>query len=221
MENNKKVIILLGRPGSGKGTQAELLAKKFKLEYIGSGDLLRKAAKRNDFTGKKIKETIDKGFLVPTPVIFKLWLDKFEELKKEKNLKGIIIDGSPRKILEAYLIDDALDWYGWKDNLKIFLIDISSKEAVNRLTKRRICKKCGKIIPYIGEYKKIKKCPVCGGELVQRADDSLSSIKRRLELFNKEVMKVIRYYQKEKRLIKINGEQSIEDVFKEILKYLK
>ena len=135
----EKIIILLGKSGSGKGTQAELLQEKFNLDYIGSGDLLRGRAKKDDFTGKNLGKVLNSGKLAPTAVILKLWLDKAEQLKNKKNLKGFIMDGNPRKILEAYLIDEALDWYEW--NVRIFLIDISNKEAVWRLTKRRVCKK--------------------------------------------------------------------------------
>lgn len=215
------IIIFLGKPGSGKGTQAELLGKKLGLDYVGSGDLLRERKKKKDFNGRKIAKVIDKGGLVPTPVVFKLWLDKFEELKEKKNLKGFVIDGSPRKILEAYLIDEALEWYEWDKNVKIMLIDISDKEAIWRLTKRRICQKCKEIIPYVGEFKNVKKCPKCGGQLIRRPDDTISGVKKRLSWFRTEVQPVINYYRKTNRLIKINGEQSIEDVFKEILKKLK
>ncbi|MGE4555107.1 MAG: nucleoside monophosphate kinase, partial [Candidatus Paceibacterota bacterium] len=120
------VVIFLGKPGSGKGTQAKLLEERLGLNYVGSGELLRERKKRKDFTGEKIAKTIDKGGLVPTPVIFKLWLDEFDKLKTKNNLKGVVIDGSPRKILEAYLIDEALDWYEWNKNLKVFLIKISN-----------------------------------------------------------------------------------------------
>jgi len=159
--------------------------------------------------------------LIPTPVIFKLWLDRFENLKKKKNLKGFIIDGSPRKILEAYLIDEALEWYEWNKSIKVMLIDISSKEAIQRLTKRRICKKCGKIIPYVGKFKKIRKCPECGGELVKRTDDTVAGVNRRLSWFKTDVQPVINYYRRTSRLIRINGEQSIEKVFQDILKAIK
>ncbi|HOK35324.1 MAG TPA: nucleoside monophosphate kinase [Candidatus Pacearchaeota archaeon] len=215
------VIIFLGRPGSGKGTQARLLREKLGLDYIGSGDLLRERKKKKDFTGQKIAKTIDSGGLVPTPVIFKLWLDKFENLKMKKKLNGFIIDGSPRKILEAYLIDEALEWYEWNKNLKIFLIKISAKESLDRLTKRRQCEKCGRIIPFEGEFKKLKACDKCGGKLINRPDDNLQSIKKRLDEYKKETMKVIRYYKKEKRLIEIKGEQSINKVFEEMMKYIK
>lgn len=215
------VVIFLGKPGSGKGTQAELLGEKLRLDYIGSGELLRARKKIKDFTGKKTQKVVDSGGLVPTPVIFKLWLDKFEELKNKKNLKGFVIDGSPRKIREAYLFDEAMSWYEWSKNVKVMLIDISDKEAVWRLTKRRICKECGEIVPYVGKFRDVKNCPKCKGKLTQRADDTAAGVKNRLSWFRTDVQPVINYYRKTDRLIKINGEQSIEDVFKDILKALK
>ncbi len=214
------VIIFLGKPGSGKGTQAELFGEKMGLDYVGSGDLLRERKLKNDFTGKKTKRVVDTGGLIPTPVIFKLWLDKFEKLKNKKNLKGFVMDGSPRKILEAYLIDEALGWYEWNKNVKVMLIDVSNKEVIWRLTKRRICKKCEEIIPYVGKFREIKKCPKCGGELIKRADDTVLGVKSRLGWFRTDVQPVINYYRKTGRLIKINGEQNIKDVFKEVLKKL-
>lgn len=216
-----QTIILLGKSGCGKGTQAELLQKKFSLDYIGSGDLLRARSKKNDFTGKKLTNFLAKGLLIPTPIILKLWLDKVEELKDKKNIKGLLMDGNPRKILEAYFIDEALSWYDWDKNIKIFEIDISDKEAVWRLTKRRICTKCKEIIPFVGEFRKINKCHKCGGKLVKRSDDTVQSVKSRLAWFRKEVYPIINYYKKSGRLAKINGEQPIEGVFEDILKALK
>jgi len=218
---NKQIVIFLGKSGSGKGTQAKLLQKKLGLDYIGSGDLLRARTKKKDFTGKKIAKILAKGKLIPMPAIFKLWLDKTEELKNKKKLKGFIMDGNPRRIMEAYLIDQALDFYEWDKNVKILLIHISNKEAIWRLTKRRICKDCKKIIPFVGQFRKIKKCPKCGGKLIQRGDDTIKAVKNRLKWFKVEVQPIINYYRKTGRLIKINGEQSIEDVFKDILKVVK
>ena len=215
---NPLIITLLGKSGSGKGTQAKFLVKKFGLEYIGSGDLLRARAQKNDFTGKKLSEVLRKGQLVPTPIITKLWLDRVEELKNKKNLKGFVMDGNPRKILEAYLIDEVFEWYGWK--LNAVLVDISNKEAINRLTKRKICSACKEIIPYIGGFKSIKKCPKCGGKLVQRNDDKIGPTRKRIEWFKKEVSPIINYYKKTKRLAEINGEQAIERVFEDILKVI-
>jgi len=222
MKLSKPLIVLfLGRQGSGKGTQAEFLGEKFGLDYVGSGDLFRARQEIKDFSGKKIAAVMKKGGLHPTCIIFKLWFDKFEELKNKKNLKGFIIDGSPRKLPEAFLIDEALEWYEWNKNVKIFLINISEKEAIQRLTKRRMCQKCRKIIPFVGEFKKMEDCPECQGKLIKRTDDTLPAIKERLRWFETDVQPVINFYRKTGRLIKINGEQSIEDVFKDVLKAVK
>jgi len=212
------IIILLGRSGCGKGTQAKLIQEKYELQYFGAGDELRERTKTQDFSGKKIKEVINSGGFVPSPVIFQLWIKKLEDFKNNyPEFKGVVFDGSPRKLLEAQLLDQALEWYEWDKNVKILLIDISEKEAFNRLTKRRICKKCGQLIPYIGKYKDLKVCDKCGGELTVRLDDTEEAIRARLDEFNKETQPVIEYYQKQNRLIKINGEQSIEDVHQDII----
>jgi len=216
-----KIIILLGRPGSGKGTQAKLLTEKFGLEYIGSGDLLRARKKEKDFTGIKIGKVIDIGKRILTPVIFKLWMDKFEELKKTPKLNGFVLDGSPRSLFEAEMLEQALDWYGWLRYKKVFYVNISPKEAIQRLTKRRICKHCGKIIPFIGEYKKMKKCDKCEGQLKVRLDDTVVGIKKRLAWFETDVRPAINFYKKQGGLININGEQPIEVIYKDILKKLK
>ena len=216
-----QVIILIGPPGSGKGTQGELLQKKFNFAYIGSGELLRMRKKKRDFTGKKIAQYIDKGKKVPVPVIFKMWMDKFELFKKNSKFKGVIIDGSPRSLQEAEMLDQALEWYNWSKNKKVLFIKISPKESIWRLTKRRVCKSCSRVIPYIGEYRKLKKCDYCGGELISREDDELKGIKERLNWFKTDVSPVINYYRKKGELIEINGQQTIEDVFKEILKMLR
>ena len=101
MRDFKVVFQIMGPPGSGKGTQARFLQKHFGLEYIGSGDLLRARAKIKDFTGRKIKQEIDQGERVSTPVIFKIWMDKLESLKKKPKLRGFVLDGSPRTVFEA------------------------------------------------------------------------------------------------------------------------
>ena len=213
-------IIIFGPPGSGKGTQASLLRKKFGYEYIGSGDLLRTRTKRKDYTGEKIKEVIDSGRRVPTPIIFKIWMDKLESFKNKKNLRGFVIDGSPRTVSEAEMLEQALEWYGWNRNKKVISIDIPLKEIINRLTKRKMCKKCGRIIPYFGEFIKLKKCDECGGNLVKRADDNLKGVRERLAWFKTDVLPIVAYYRKKKMIIAINGKQSIENVAKDILKAL-
>jgi adenylate kinase len=217
----KLIILLFGPPGSGKGTQAKLLCKKFKLEYFGSGEELRKRQKINDFTGKKLKKVMNRGEWVPETTIIKIWLEKLEEFKKKRNFRGMVYDGGTRRMLEAQLFNIALKWYEWDKYLKVIYLWVSEKEAFNRLTKRRQCKRCGEIIPWIGKFKEISECPKCGGELIYRPDDKIPAIKKRLEEFKKHTIPVINYFKKQGKLIKINGEQPIEKVFQDILKALE
>ena len=114
-----KAIILIGPPGSGKGTQAKLIAEKFGLEYIGSGDSLRKRQKKNDFSARKLTKVMNQGKLVPSFVIIKILGDKLEEFKRNKNKNGFVLDGWNRIIYEAILIDEALEWYDWIKKVKI------------------------------------------------------------------------------------------------------
>jgi len=209
------IVIFLGKPGAGKDTQMELLKEKMGLDFVNSGDLLRERKKINNFTGNKISQIMDNGGLILTPVVFNLWMDRFEELKNRGNVKGIIMDGSPRKIREAYLLDEALDWYEWDKNMKVILIDISDEESIERIGKRRYCAQCKEIYIYDG---KMDKCAKCGGELIKRLDDDISCVKNRLAWFKEEVEPVINYYKESNRLIIINGKQEIEKVFEDILK---
>ena len=116
---DKMVIIILGAPGAGKGTQAKLLQKNFDLKYVGSGELLRARKKKEDFTGIKIGKFIDFGKWLSTPVIFNLWMNKMEAFKKNDSLNGFIMDGSPRSLFEAEMLQLALEWYEWVKNKKV------------------------------------------------------------------------------------------------------
>lgn len=225
VSKNKKplAIILLGRPGSGKGTQAELLAKKLGLFHFEMSDLLQKIFKEkpNNSQVKKAKKQFDTGKLVSADFIVKLDIDTIKKTKKQN--KGIIFDGPFRLIEEAKEVSPVLiKEYGEK-NIKIFDIHISPREAIWRNTRRRICLKCDNPVPYTSQTKNLKICPIkdCGGKLITRKDDNPEIIKRRLKIFMKETQPVINYFKKKGLLIEINGEQSIENVFKDILKVLK
>jgi adenylate kinase len=178
-----------------KGYTGKFIKRKINLNYIGSGELLRNRKQESDFTGKKIAECIDKGGLVPTPVIFSLWMRELERIRKLEKNNGILIDGSPRKILEVHLIEEAINWYEWSDNFKIILIDISDEESLKRIKER--------------------------AKIEGREDDDEDALRVRLGWFKEEVMPVINYYEERNRLIKINGEQSIEGVYNEILQKLE
>lgn len=215
---NSKIILFLGRSGSGKGTQAELLREKLDLEYSSTGDLLRARKKIDDFTGRKIAEVIDAGNFAPSSVIVKLLFDEFEKYKNKQSFSGVILDGAARKILEAQLIDQAFEWYEWLEGIRIIFIDISRHEAFRRLLKRRACKGCENISAQKSEG---EECDRCGGKLVVREDDNPEAINRRQDEFEEKILSVVDYYKKDNRLIIINGAQSIEDVHKDIMKALE
>lgn len=191
MRNTSLFIIILGRPGSGKGTQADLLEKKFGFAHMSTGDLLRKRTKKKDFVGKKLLRIMEEGALVPTPLVFQLWMPFLQAFQKKNTKRGILFDGSPRILYEARMLAEVLDFYEWKGRVKMLNVEISAKEAMARLKKRG------------------------------RHDDNRKNIEVRLQWYRDEVVPVLRYFKQEGLRIDINGEQSIEDVHKEILKKLK
>jgi len=215
------ILILMGRPGCGKGTQAKLLCQKFGLEYIGSGDLLREKVKEGgNFSSIKLKEVLARGDLAPSFLVFDIWLNKVDVLKNKPDFKGAVFDGSPRKLMEARLMEDALAWFDWLEYTKVVLIDISADESYARLTQRRICQQCGQTIPYFGEFKKMTVCDKCGGLLVRREDDDPEAVRHRLDVFETEIQPVIDHYEHSGLLIKIDGDQLIEEVQENIIRAL-
>jgi len=208
---------LIGRSGCGKGTQGELLMKHFgNLFNVSTGGLLRDLAKLDTSAGKGIKKILENGGLAPDFVIIGLWMR--ELCNNIKDDQGILLDGAPRRVIEAQAIDEFMDFLDRKDAFFPILIDVSREEAFSRLTNRRICKDCGKLIPWIGESKELKKCDACGGELYNRPDDNPEAINNRLDYYEDKVVPVVNYYKDKNRLVIINGEQPIEKVFEDVLK---
>ncbi|MCP6719012.1 MAG: nucleoside monophosphate kinase [Patescibacteria group bacterium] len=213
-------FVLIGRSGSGKGSQAELLKKHFgNLVHINSGSLFRDLAEIDSDMGKRIRKVMEEGGLPFDDIAITLWM--YEIAYKIKEDQGILADGFPRRLNESEALDRFLGFLDRKENTFIILIDVSRQEAFDRLTKRRICKECGQLIPWVGEFKNLKVCDKCSGELITRVDDKPEAINSRLDYYENRVVKSIKYYQDQGRLIKINGEQSIEDVFKDILKAIE
>ncbi|MCD6471253.1 nucleoside monophosphate kinase [bacterium] len=208
-------IVLLGPQGSGKGTEAQLLSEKYNLVHLEVGRILRKIARSKTPLGKKVDDLINKqGKMVP----LKLLLEVIErEIKKIPRSRGIIFDGTPRRLGEIKPLERILKECNRKLT-HIFYLPISEKETARRLSKRRICSGCGKIFTVgININAKTKKCPICGGKIIKRPDDRPKAIKERLKLYRKETLPVVRYYKKQGKLIKINAQKSIKDVFKEIV----
>lgn len=213
-------FVLIGKSGSGKGTQAKLLIKHFgNLVHIASGDLFRNLAKADTDVGEKIRKILNEGGLPYDDIATTLWMH--EIAYNIRSDQGILADGFPRRANEAKDLDQFLEFLERKENTFNILVDISRQEALDRLTKRKICKECGRSIPWVGEFKDLKVCDKCGGELVGRSDDTLEAINSRLDYYEERVVKAVEYYEDQGRLVRINGEQSIEDVFKDILKAIK
>ncbi len=205
-------LSLIGPQGSGKGTQANLLAQELKIPTFSVGQLLREQIKEKTELGRKAEDYVLKGELVPDQITNQL---VSEELKKEKYKKGLIIDGYPRNLEQAEFLekDIEIDY--------LILLEISEAETIRRLSGRRVCE-CGETY-HIG-FKKPKKdmvCDKCGKFLIQRKDDYPEAIKERLKVYHQETEPVIDFYEKKDKVIKIDGEASIEGVFQRISKALE
>ncbi len=215
-------IILLGRSGSGKGTQLNLLKKKMPLIEIDTGALLRQFAKQKNPLAKSIAEIIDSGLRAPTWLVVSLWLNKILNLKENAKKFGLIFEGSPRCLNEAMILEEALNLMG-RDNFKAIYINVPKEEVIKRLDVRRICQNCNReySLELNPKLSKVLKCPVCGGKLLKRKDDNLKAIKNRMNYFDKEVMPVIRYFKNKKKLIEVDGVGSVNEVFGRIVQKLK
>ena len=190
-------IVLIGMAGSGKGTQAKKIAEKYGLKHISTGDVLRAEVATGSDLGKKIKDFQDKGELVPTSIVV-------EALKKYL-ADNNIFDGFPRNLEQAKALDEFV-----KVDLVIYL-KIPDEVAVDRLSKRRQCESCGFITDSSHD-----KCPVCGGRLFQRSDDTPEAIKKRLALFHDVTEPLLEYYKPRDIVHIVDGVRSVDEIFQEI-----
>jgi len=203
-------IIILGPQGSGKGTQAKLLASKLGLFRAEAGNLIREEAKKD----KRINEIINKqGKLIPHEEAFSIITKYVEE--NDPDLRNFILDGYPRSIRQYELLKGWLEDKNLKID-KVILLNTSEKESVRRLSARRICEKCGTVYNLITNPPPKGGCR-CGGELTQREDDRPEAIRKRLNEYKKQTMPVIDLFKKDRILMKVNGERPVEVIFKDIL----
>ena len=206
-------LIILGPQGSGKGTQAEYLAKEFDLVFLGAGGLLRDIARTDSDLGREVHQAINvEGRLVRPEVVMEVFREKLSEIPADK---GVILESCPRNLRQYEIFKDF--WPGLsRGGYRAIFIELSFDEAIKRLSTRVICEKCGRI--YISGQ--VQKCAFCGGELIQRIDDRPETIGNRLEVFRAETMPLVEELEKEGRLVRVNGASSIEEVHREILKKL-
>lgn len=211
-------IILLGAPGSGKGTQADILSREIGLVHIASGDLFRKAQKEGTELGMKAKEYMEKGQLVPDEITIAMILERMATLKDDSNF---MLDGFPRTIDQAKALDETLE----KQNKaidKVLYVKVSTEELLRRLSGRWICRDCQTPYHMVSSPPKTAgKCDSCSGELYQRADDTRETAEKRLDVYFSQTAPLIDYYIGKGKLVEIDGERDIEVIGKELVALLK
>lgn len=208
-------LIILGPSGSGKGTQAELLARRFKLTMLDGGEYLRKLAVSKSKKNRRLVLELNSGHLAPTAII-REWMEK--QIFSKPISRGLIFSGQPRMIGEAKL---ALKWF--KESKRglplVIFLKVLAKEVLRRLKKRYICSKCKEV--YTLDSRPVRPCKICGGKIIKRSDDTPRLIKNRLEYFHKQVAKTLKFFKGKGILIEVDGEQGVEEVHKEIVKKIK
>lgn len=208
------IIILLGNSGAGKGTQGKLIMEKYNFPYIATGDIFRDNIKNNTPLGLKVKSILNQGKLVDDELVNEVVFDKI------KNLESFIIDGYPRTINQAVNFEKFISDYKRKISL-VFYFVVSKETVIKRLTGRRICPKCGKIYNiYFDKPKNDERCDFDGEKLVQREDDKIEIVIKRLDEFKQNTEPLVDYYRNKNILKDIDAEKKIFEIFKDIEKIL-
>ena len=204
-------IVLLGAPGSGKGTQAKLLVEKYHLPQISTGDLLREAVAAGTELGQKAKAAMDAGQLVSDTIVLGIIQ---ERLAKPDAKSGFILDGFPRNIPQAQALDAMLARVGQPLQLAL-LVDVDTEVLMKRITGRRSCGSCGAIYNiYFSPPRSPGKCDKCGGLLQHRSDDNEETVRNRLSVYEEQTAPLISYYKAQGKLRTVRGTGSINDIFK-------
>ena len=210
-------IIMLGAPGAGKGTQAKKIADKYNIPHISTGDIFRANIKNGTELGKKAKEYMDKGLLVPDELTLDLIMDRF---KADDCRNGYVLDGFPRTIPQAEALQAALSATG--DGVDYAInVEVPDENIINRMSGRRACLSCGST--YHIKYAPAKVdgiCDRCGKELILRDDDKPETVKRRLDVYHTQTQPLIDFYKGKGILKEVDGTLDMEDVFEAIIKIL-
>jgi adenylate kinase len=208
-----KRLIMLGAPGVGKGTQAKNLQTQFGWAHISTGDMLRDGVREGTETGKKAKQFMEKGELVPDDLIVRM---VGERLGKADCFQGFILDGFPRTVVQAEKLNELLS----KMHLGIDVvisIDVPKEEIVQRLSQRLVCEKQNHVLAGDSTQKPGDPCPACQSPLIRRKDDEPETIRRRLEVYEDQTRSLIKYYEGRKLLKSVDGLGSYDQIFERIL----
>ena len=212
--------MFIAPPAAGKGTQAELVVEKYHIPHISTGDILREISKEDSEIGNYVKETMASGGLVKDDITYQLIEDR---LNKDDCRKGFIIDGFPRNIDQAYQYDKILDKLGYEVG-NVILINIDKKTLEKRITGRRICENCNAIYNINDENSSPKQesiCDECGGKLYQRSDDNLEAFETRYQTYLDKTEPIIKHYKDMGVLTEVDGNDTVENIFKSIDKIIK
>lgn len=211
-----KVYILLGPPGSGKSTQADIFTREFGGEHLDMGAALRSAAQEPTPFGAKLNTIINqKRELVPDEIVEAV-LEK--ELRRISSDRSIIVDGAPRRANQIHEVLSALNRHG-KDFKKAIFVELSEEDSVDRISRRFSCLECGAKLVLGGNYAQVgDRCPQCGGKVGQRADDTPEGVRKRWQVFHDETLPVLEYFEKQGKLLRVSGKNDAETIFNDIRK---
>jgi len=210
-------IILLGAPGSGKGTQAQMLVEKYQIPQISTGDLLRAAVSAGTELGKKAKTVMDAGQLVSDDIVLGMIKERLSE-NDAKN--GFILDGFPRNITQAKALDSLLDTLDWPLESAI-LINVDKKQIVQRIVGRRTCTDCQQVYNIFTSAPATKDvCDKCSGKLTHRADDNEETIRKRLDVYEQQTAPLVEYFTQQNKLHSVEGTGDMKDIFAAVCQIL-
>ena len=213
MTDKKLNIILLGAPGAGKGTQAELLKKEYSLLHISTGDMLREEVKSGSELGQKVSGCMERGELVSDEIVTRVVV---ERMGRDDAASGVLLDGFPRTCPQAESLDSALTEKGNNVDAVLYLT-VDEDVVITRLTGRRLCRACGKIY-HMTNMPPAKEgvCDECGGEIYQRDDDTLETVTNRLKVYEENTKDLIQFYKDKGVLKEVVGNTTPEDLFEAI-----
>ena len=210
-------LIILGAPGVGKGTQGKMLGASYQIPNISTGDILRTAIEQKTELGTKAKEFMEKGELVPDDIMIGLIQHR---LQFDDCENGFILDGFPRTVKQAVALDGYLQSVNKNINYVIAL-EVAEKKVIERLTSRRVCRNCGKDYNLItNPPPSNNRCSLCQGKIIQRSDDTKETVQNRLKVYQGKTKPLKEYFQKQGKLIILNGEGSIEQIQTRIRSFL-